>query len=333
MQAAFPVRSRSKSFVAIFLLLDALLISCNQPFDPRGPLDSRLVVFSVLSTDRIIQFARVERSYLPTGFDATTYTADNFVPNSLVTIQETNSTYTLRDTTFPRRDTTRYKFPIRAYFSKPLAIGYGTTYQIIVRSPQFESAAASIRVPSKPFIVLAPSSFAVLDSPELHEPADEITYTLTMGSAAKGWIGRLHLYYRVMKAGIWVEERIEIPVYYIFPKVFSEIAYGQMTRTVANYKTAAVYKNERYSQAVNQIKYEKYPNSKITFTRAVFGLVQVEENLYNYYEVAHGSFDALSVRLDDPMYTNLAGGTGVVGAYTLDSLVQILPTDFGGNRQ
>lgn len=324
---------RASIIRAIIFVLGALLVACNQPFDPRGPLESDVVVFSVLSTDRNLQFVRVEHTYMPIGFDALAYTSDNFVPDALVTIQRADSTFTLRDTTFARPDTLRYKFSLRAYYAKPLGINYGASYRLSIRSPELGEASTTIAVPDKPALMIIPSSIAVLQYPGSHQDKDEIIFTIDLGVGARGWIGRFYIYYSVLEGGQWIEERTVVPVYSIFPKVFTSVVYGEMT--VAGYKnrSAVVYRDDLYQKTLLQIAYGKYPNSKITFTRAMFELVQVEENLYNYYEVAHGNGDPLSVRLDEPLYTNLIGGVGVVGAYTLDSLVQALPDNFSWNRQ
>lgn len=270
---------------------------------------------------------------MPTGFDALAYTLDNFVPDALVTIQGSDSTFTLRDTMFARPDTLRYKFPLRAYFAKPLVINYAASYQVTVRSPRFDNASTAIVVPGRPTVVMTPLSSQILQFPSSYKDSTEIIFTIDLGVGAKGWIGRLFVYYNILKEGKWVEERAPVPIDYIFPKLFTRVVYGELTRAGYNNRSATVYRNDKYSRTIIQVAYEKYPNSKITFTRAVFELVQVEENLYNYYEVAHGYSDPYSVRLDEPLYTNLVGGVGVVGAYTLDSLVQMLPDYFFGNRR
>jgi hypothetical protein len=291
-----------------------------------------MVVFSILSTDRTDQFVRVERTYMPAGYDAMVYTTDGFVPNALVTIQESNTTHMLRDTTFARSDTSRYKFPLRAYFVKPLAIKYGASYQLTVRFPQFEDASTSIVVPTRPTLSMPPVSVTLLLSPGSFRDDDEIAFTIDLGAGAKGWIGRFYICYNVLENDRWIEDRTPVPISYIFPKVFTTVVYGELTRAGYNNHSASVYRSDRYRKTFVQILYDKYPNSRIKFTRAFFELVQVEENLYNYYMIAHGNNDPHSVRLDEPLYTNLVGGVGVVGAYTLDSLVQAYPENFQYNR-
>lgn len=333
MREATLFQTPSSLICAVICATAALFPACNQPFDPRGPLDNKLVVFSVLSGDRDVQFVRVERTYEPSSFDASAYRTDNFVPAASVTIRDSDSTYTLRDTSFARSDTSRYKFALRAYSVRPLKVNYGARYQLTVRSPQFEDVSTSIVVPLKPTMVMALLTTEVLQNPGSFQDSAEIIFTIDLGAGSKGWIGRFYVCYKVLKGAEWIEERAEVPVYFIFPDVFGQVTYAHLTHAGYLNRSAAVYLNTHYRKTLVQIGYEKYPNSKVTFTRALFQLVQVEENLYSYYRVVHAYSDPQSVRLDEPMYSNLVAGVGVVGAYTLDSLVQTLPPNFVGNRQ
>ena len=316
--------------VSCIIALSAL--SCNQPFEPRAPLESKLVVFSILSTDRDDQIVRVEQTYMPSGYDAMAYTADGFVPNALVTIQAPGDTYVLRDTTFARQDTSRYKSAMKGYVVKPLAINYGASYRVTVRSTSLGEASTSVVVPRRPTVTMMPTSILMLTTPNAFKDEDEIAFTVDLGVGAKGWIGRFYICYNFFEDGKWFEDRTPVPIAYIFPKVFSTVVYGELTRAGYNNHSASVYRNDVYRKTLVEILTDRHPNSSVKFTYALFELVQVEESLYNYYRIGHASSDVFSVRLDEPLYTNLTGGVGVVGAYTLDSLVQAYPENFPFNR-
>ncbi len=81
-----------------------------------------------------------------------------------------------------------------------------------------------------------------------------------------------------------------------------------------------------------QIAYAKYGSTKIVFNRVVFQLLQVDQNLYGYYLTTHAYADPHSTRLDEPVFSGVAGGVGLIGAYTLDSLVHILPENCALDR-
>ncbi|HTY35812.1 MAG TPA: hypothetical protein VMH23_01810, partial [Bacteroidota bacterium] len=90
--------------------------------------------------------------------------------------------------------------------------------------------------------------------------------------------------------------------------------------------------NSVYSRALIEIAYNKYGNTKIVFNRVVYQLLQADENVYAYYMTMHSYDDPHSTRLDEPFISSVQGGVGLVGAYTLDSLVHILPENFVFDR-
>ena len=73
---------------------------------------------------------------------------------------------------------------------------------------------------------------------------------------------------------------------------------------------------------------DRYPRKPVTFRRVVLRILQCEQNVYNYYNTVNEFRDPVSVRLDEPDYSNVSGGWGMFGAYTLDSLTYTLPHDF-----
>lgn len=49
--------------------------------------------------------------------------------------------------------------------------------------------------------------------------------------------------------------------------------------------------------------------------------MQAEQYLYSYSSAVRQYRDPRSVRLDEPMYSNINGGVGQFGMYAVDSLV------------
>jgi hypothetical protein len=208
--------SRAGILTIAALLAAASLPACNQPFDPRGPLQKQLVIFSILSNDRNMQFVRVEQTYMLQEFDATAYTGDNSIANAFVTISGAGMLLPLRDTTLARSDTSRYKFSLRAYVLSPFLAVYGGTYQITVQAPQLPLASASVFVPLKPALAIDLSSIAVLDEPVDHLENADILFPISLGYGTKGYIGRFFIDYVVLKGNEWVDERVEVPVRYLY---------------------------------------------------------------------------------------------------------------------
>jgi len=317
-----------------FCVVCGLLSSCDQPFDPRGDLDQRPVVFSVLSTDRNLQFVRVERSYMPVGYNALAYNADNFISNAVVTISTGNLTMQLRDTTLPRSDTSRFNFPLRAYSVTPFKPQYGGSYNVRVEVAGFESASGSIVIPMKPILDIDPLSKSVLDRPGGYEKDVRIYFSMILGKWAYGYRARLYVDYEVLKGTEWIEERVEIPNAFAVAGIsdLSYVIYPKLTRSPSTNRAVGVHSHNVYSQTLLDVAYRKYGSTKIIFNRIVVQLIQLERNLFSYYISTHAEYDPHSVRLDEPALFPVAGGVGAIGAYTLDSLVHLLPENFPFSR-
>jgi hypothetical protein len=263
------------------------------------------------------------------------YTTDISVVGASVSLKSGATTYLLRDTTFPRSDTSRYTSQLHGYVLNSFRPEYGKTYEVKAQSTQYGSVVGSVLVPAKPVLSLDASSYLILDYPIISPREANILFPIICGSNSKATIGRLFVDYDVLKDGEWIAERAEIPVRYKYSGLpdFTYVSYGTLTPTPASARTVGVYKNELYNKKLAELAYQTYFNTKIIFNRVVFQLLQVDPHLYDYYIVTHAYNDPHSTRLDEPSYSNILRGEGVVGAYTLDSLVHILPEGFGFNKR
>lgn len=141
------------------------LLSCNQSFDSRAPFQQQLVVFSVLSTDRIAQFVRVEGDYIAVGYDPLSSTSDNVIRGASVKVKDGATTYRLRDTLMTRQDTSRYNSPLHAFVLNPFAVQPGKTFVVTVQAPGFTAASATATIPGKGFPGTGVTTSLILDNP------------------------------------------------------------------------------------------------------------------------------------------------------------------------
>ncbi len=310
-----------------------LLSGCNDNFDPRAPFQEQMVIFSVLSTDRTAQFVRVQRNYMPAEFNPLSHTANDFLSDAIVTIRESNKVFRLRDTLLTRADTSRYKFAIKTFYAEPLTPLRGRTYQVIIQSPSQGQINATTTVPEKAVITIVPTVLQIVDRPERFIQDARIVFIVQLSRFTKGYIARLHVYYDVLKDNEWIEERAEIPIASADSSSFSlDLAqYPRMTPAPGTPQIGLVYLNGYYKAVLNGLN-SKYKSTRLIFKWATLVILQSDQNLFKYYSGAHGAEDPYSIRLDEPIFSTVEGGLGTVGAYSLDSLVNILPENFWGNR-
>ncbi|MDP2884225.1 MAG: DUF4249 family protein [Ignavibacteria bacterium] len=319
-------------FVACFVLL-LPLAGCTDNFDPTAHAPRQLVVFSVLSTDRESQFVRVQTDYIPVGYNPFQHTSDNSVLDAVVTITTPNKVYRLRDTLVWHSDTSRYKFALRTYYANLFTPQRGSNYLVEVSSPTLGQASAAIIVPGQARIALSTETQRVLDYPHEYSLGTPIEIAIQFSKSSKGHMVRFFAWYDVLKGNEWVEEAVEIPISSFDPAPYMLVnpVYPRMGAIPANSQLGIVYRNGYFKGAINIVN-ERYRTTQIFFKWITVVVLQADENLYKYYVSTHASGDPHSIRLDEPMVSTVNGGTGLVGAYTLDSLVYLLPYDFWGNR-
>ena len=327
----------TKSFVVLVSIIVVTSLSCEQPFDPRASLDKQIVLYALLSTDRNEQYIRVEQNYMPEGFDPTQDTSDPALADAIVTMKDPSRLFVFRDTVLPRSDTTRYKFPMKMFVLSPFVPQRNTSYNALAQSRSLGMAYSNVVIPGTALLEMSGPAYNVLSNPISHSPANVIEFTAQLSSSTKGYVARLYIYYDVLKGSDWVEERAELPLgswsnepnYYGLDLLY----YPGMTASPSTGLIAATFKNGFLQSIIKQLTTVQYQNNRIVYKWMVFVVLQAEQNLFSYYMSTQELRDPRSIRLDEPLYSRVNGGLGFVGAYSLDSLLYVLPEDFPGNRQ
>jgi len=310
-------------FVRVSLILIMFLAGCDDTFQPKADLDKDLVVVSVLSNDRDIQFVRVSQYYDVTGFDPAQNKQDPAVTGAVVTLLGPSGPMVLRDTLLVRTDTSHYESPIHAYVANHFRPEPSSTYQLTVTYPQKTTVTASVTLPDRPIISIYPGEL-VLEAPSSFDPTSFFWIRTTLSRNAKGSLVQLFIDYQVLESTGWRDGRTEIPYLINVDTLGIWIAtYPKLTR-VTGTVTGQSFKNSTYAKMLQKI-YVAFGGRKVAMKRAVVRVFQCEQSYYDYYNTVNGFKDDVSIRLDQPEYTSLRGGTGVLGAYTLDSLVHPLP--------
>lgn len=323
----------SRCFIIALVCGSLVLVACKDTFDPRAPLDQKMVVFSVLSTDRDIQFVRVQTDYMPPGYDPLSYASDSFLGDAQVSLKDANKLYLLRDTIVARSDSGRYAFPLRSFYLSRFTPQRGKSYDIVVQSPSYGQAFSTVIIPSKSTIAITPETIQIIDRPDRYGKNVPIVFLVQLSGVAKGYVARFLLYYDVLKGSEWVEERVEIPISSADSSSYSlDIPkYPDLTVTPNTSQLGIMYRNGYYKGTLNLLN-ERYKNTHVIFKWATLVVLQTDKNLYDYYSITHASRDPFSIRLDEPTVSRITGGLGMIGAYGVDSTVNILPENFWGNR-
>jgi hypothetical protein len=285
-------------------------------------------VYSIFFTNRNTQIVRVYSNYDVPGFDPFENATEQPLAGAVVTVTGPRGTYSFRDTLLPRTDTTRYKTLVPAYVGnwQPEP---GQTYKLSVRSSGAGSTSATVTMLGKALKMYwyLPTDF--LDYPDSLKYESSISAMAQFPSQDNPYFIQLTIEYAVLVNSAWRVEEIEVPLW-TSDTTFKYASYPSLQIT-NRWGAGGYYDKWAYRRALTRVS-GRYRDTELNFTRVVFRILQLDQNWYNYYKTVRTSQDPLTIRLDQPDFTNLTRGYGLVGGCTVDSLVHILPADFGPNH-
>ncbi len=319
--------------ITLCAFLIAAICGCNEEFSPKGTFHEEMVLYSVFSNTTDTVFARVYRTYDPPGFDPFEHATDNPVMDAVVTVTAGTTSIQFRDTIIQRTDQSRYPTDIQAFVLHPFTVVPGSQYSVNVQSGTAGSVTATTTVPG--IGVLNYENRYVLQDPSL--TSDFFLVSINLTPQAWAFMARLSYHYEVSVNGQWIPDRIAVPV-----KVQDAVdcvnfvaEYPQLVRrrspTIAGGSAIldfVLYQNEALRLAIRNARHGYDPDS-LRFTKASVELIQVDRALYSYLSLTGGFRDPFSIRTDDPDFTNVTGGGGMVGSFVSQVDEFVVPADLG----
>lgn len=320
------MRPRVLHHVPLIGIVLLTFISCSDSFSPKAPFREQLVVYSVLSTDRDVQFVRVYRNYDVSGFDPFENQSDTPLSGAQVVVTGPRGSYTLKDTLLARPDTSRYKSPIAAYAGR-WKVEPGQTYALTVNAPGIGSTSASVMTPGPSQQIYWTYGTDILDDPDNYKKTGYVGAYTRFWQTTKAYTYQLAIEYLVLTPAGWKTETIEVPLWASYD--LENAGYPSLLKVYIY--AGGSYSKEVYVNTLLHVV-RVHAGSKLTFKRIVFRILQVDQNWYDYYNTVRKFQDMFSIRLDEPDFTNLSNGYGLFGAFTVDSLEHLYPPAFPYNR-
>ncbi len=299
-----------------FALLAGTLLSlaCNESFSPRGPYEQRWVVFSILTTQSDTQFVRVYSNFNPPEDNPLAAATEDPDTAAVVTISNGAQSMTLHDTLLLPSPGTGLTAPVHAFVTTLFRPKPAGTYTLTVTTSSQVTASAQTTVPAA----------EIMDVPErykLYQPGafmnESIDVVDLLAPQSKGYLFRFLVEFGLRSDSTFRAE-VEVPLSFNPGSGGTAVPVYQPLQRVTYTSGGASYPVPVYVQVLTNIL-NKY-GTDVVFKRARFYCIQVDPNLYNYYNIANGFQDAYSTRTDQPDFTNIRNGLGVFGSFNVDSI-------------
>ena len=274
---------------------------CNESFSPNGPYWQSLIVYSLMNVSVDTQYVKVYSTYDPAMHALSDQLPVNEVLGASVTLK--------RDTTlFIFHDTVMNVLEKGALRSQHLYVHYGVnivpngTYELTVEQSDYPTARVSCTAMAEGYI--SPLNTQVISN---YSNTKDIELEFSAGKGAYAFLVRLLVEYDKRVAGSWQREVMEVPLGLSGDdQVLPGVEVVDPSRVITK-----TYKNAVYKEVITRIR--SHPADTVRFSGVVIDYQQFDENIFTYYSIANNFPGGSSIRLDEPDFTNVSNGYGVVG--------------------
>lgn len=303
------------------LLVPFFLLSCTTAFDPNLPFKQELVVYGILTPDRNIQIIRLY-STQPPGSKQSVFT---HISGATITVSGGTGMISFTDTTISLLNAQGDSVIVPVY-AAAMTPNPGSQYTLSVEAPGIGSAFSSLTIPHPSQALFLAQRFRDPYSFDLDE---FLSITLSLSPHTKGLLVCIVLEYEISVGAGWERRTLEVPLSIVnYNNRWAENAlYPSVARTKSTTESV-LFSNRVYRHMLGVI-WEGVPRDLLKMRRAIIIVKQVEESLYNYYNITNGFSDEFTIRLDKPDYSNIVGGAGLFSASTTDSFFVSLPDSLG----
>lgn len=275
--------------------------SCDDSFNPKAPFKEQYMLNCIIRGDSASQIAILSKTYDVSGFDPNINYTDPSISGAQVYLKWKGTLYQLRDSSIARTDTSRYKDPIKFYYTKAFTPAANDSVEITAIPAQGVLLSSKTKVPY---------NVSYGNSPWLIK-GDEIAleFRWTAYDLNVYYLPRMKIIYQKRNEIPVVTHSFEVPLDYssvngietpVYP-VLSPVAGIEFVRT-------------NIDKAMLQVSNGDI-KSNYRFLRIDLELLIFDQFLAGYIATTNGFLDNLSIRLDEPNYTNISGGLGIFGAY------------------
>jgi hypothetical protein len=267
-------------------------------------------------------------TYDPPAYDPFEQTTDTQIPGATVTIRDGSLLQSFRDTIVERTDKSRYSDNVSSYVLEPFTPLRSHTYLLEIAVPDGRTVTATMTTPGNSLIYII--NPYILVQPSLVE--DNISVTGSVTAVTRGILFRCFVEYEAVVGGVLTVFRTEVPSAIGYPNESNPdgFIYPTVTRRRSDPGASgtgvesAMFGHNAYVAILSKIN-QTYGPSGLRFRSAIVVFTQVDINLYNYYFIANGFRDPVSIRTDEPDFTNIPSGVGVFGSFVNDSVFVDLP--------
>jgi hypothetical protein len=308
-----------KKNLLLFICFVTILISfsCQDSFNPKAPFKEQYVLNCIIRGDSASQIAILGKTYDISGFDPNSNNVDPSISGAQLYLKWKGKLYQLRDSSLARTDTSRYKGPIKFYYTRAFAPASNDSVEIIAIPAPGVLLSSKTKVPYR--VLFGNSPWYI--------KGDEIALDIrwTANDLDVFYLPRMKIIYQKRNEIPLVTHSFEVPLDYSFTNGVETPVYPGLSPAAG-----IEFVRTNIDKAMLQVSNGDI-RSNYKFLRIDLELLIFDQFLAGYISTTNGFLDNLSIRLDEPNYTNINGGLGIFGAYEYNVFQISLSDDYLGN--
>jgi hypothetical protein len=279
--------------------------SCDESFSPKAPFKEQYVLNCIIRSDSVSQVAILSKTYDVTGFDPNTNNVDPTISGAQIFLKWKGKLYQMKDSSIARTDTSRYKGPLKFYYTNAIKPTFNDSLEISAIPSPGVFLSSKTKVPYKVFFGNSTSFIK----------GDEIALDIVWTAHDPGlfFLPRTKIIYQKRNEVPVITHSFEVPFTYSNSQGIEVPVYPGISPA-----SSIEYVRTNIDKAMLKISGGD-DKSNYRFLRIDFELLIFDQFLAGYISTTNGFFDNLSIRLDEPNYTNITGGLGIFGAYELNT--------------
>jgi hypothetical protein len=309
---------------ALFILCSALLLvsGCDQTFAPKAEFQEQYVLQAFVQGDvgraPMTMNALLAKTYDVDGFDPSVNTNDPAVDSAFVTLKTNARLDTLRERLRIKKDSLRYGSRQRYYTGRIITPSPSELVYINARLPNGRVLSAQTIIPV-PRSVVSSYDFPHGVTTHANFPAGIHSWTLSWASdqdpSGHVFFPRLLILYSKTVDTLEVLGSFPVPM-----------TLGEGNKPIypsSTFENFCTFDFEAIDWAMAQLSDADAQKGDFGVHSMQFEVLEYDAALSKYYSSVNGSLDQFSIRIDQPIYSNVGGGIGIFGSsydnrYTFD---------------
>lgn len=307
-----------KKYFSIILIVLALY-GCDESFSPKGDYQERFALFAIMRADTNLQVVTLYHSYDVKGLDPFENKEDPFISNAFVRIwKNKDDVYILKDSSIERRIEQRYSSAAKYYYTDSLIPEKNDKLEIEALLPNGRRLKAETQIP-----YIVDTDYSLTDGTIPVKGRNNIIVAWRPREENIIYAPQLTIIYKKVENGVATLHHKIIPQKYLIVDGKEIAIYPQPSN-----KTYVEYEKEALDRAFAEIS-EGDPNkSSYRILTLITKILIYDRNLSAYYSSSNKFGDDYSVRVDESDFSNVEGGFGVFGSYSVKKIVQFFDLDY-----